>query len=56
MSYVAGYVCCKVQDKIIKSSVNVKEEMALFCFELCGDEDDKHGTEEWTNTIDRGGL
>ena len=56
LCYVAGCVCCKVRDEIIKSSVKDKEELILFCFELCGDEDCKCGMEEWTNLIDRGGL
>ena len=57
LRYITGYVCRKVHGKLAKSSVKDKEEMVLFCVELCGDEEDEHlGTEEWTNTIDRGGL
>ena len=39
----------------LKSSVKDKEEL-LFCFEHCGGKDGECGTEEWTNSIDRGGL
>ena len=56
LRYVAGYVCRKVQSKIAKSKIENREEMLLFCVELCGDEEDDRGTEEWTNRIDRGGL
>lgn len=56
LRYVAGYICRKVQSKLQKSSAKNKEEMVLFCMELCGDEDGDRGTEEWTNAIDRGGL
>ena len=56
LCYVEGYVCRKVRDEIIKSSVKDKEELILFCFELCGDEDCKCSKEEWINLIDRGGL
>ena len=33
-----------------------REEMIQFCVELSGDEDSDRGTEEWTNTLHRGGL
>ena len=56
LRYVSGYVCRKVQQKIGASNLKTREEMIQFCVELSGDEDSDRGTEEWTNTIDRGGL
>ena len=56
LRYFSGYVCRKVQQKIGVSNLKTKEEMIQLCVELCGDEDSDRGTEEWTNTIDRGGL
>ena len=53
LRYVSGYVCHKVQQKIGASNLKTKEQL---CVELSGDEDSDRGTEEWTNTIDRGGL
>lgn len=57
LRYVSSYICHTVQRKITKSSLPHKEEMMLFCDELCGDKgDEKQGAEDWTNAIDQGGL
>ena len=57
LRYVSGYVCCKVQAKIKHSSLAQKDAMILFICDLSGDEwNEEEGTEELTNSIDRGGL
>lgn len=56
LRYVGGYVCRKVWEKLVKSSLSCKEDMLSFIVNMCGDEGDDGGTETWTNDIDRGGL
>ena len=58
LRYIAGYVCRKVQAKLVSAdSLQHKEEMILFMTELSGDEwNEERGSEEWVNAIDRGGL
>ena len=52
LRYVAGYVCCKVREKLESSSHPQKDDM-IFIFNLCGDESDNAS---WCNLVDRGGL
>ena len=56
--YISGYICRKVQNKFASTrALQNKEEMLLFMSELNGDEwNEERGTEEWVNSIDRGGL
>lgn len=57
LRYVSGYVCRKVQVQLKSSSLPNKDDMILFISDLSGDEwDETQGTEEWINSIDRGGL
>lgn len=57
LRYVAGHVCRKVQHQLSKSKVPEREDMVLFIVDLSGDEsDEREGTEQWLNAIDRGGL
>lgn len=59
LRYVAGYVCrkvCKQAEKRNEDS-SLEEEIRIAMVELAGDEQNEEaGTEEWTNSIDRGGL
>lgn len=48
LRYVAGYICKKVKER--------KEDILLSLMELNGDEDGERGTEDWVNSLDRGGL
>ena len=54
--YVAGYVLHKTKNKLEKSSHPLKEAMMVCLMELGGYELEETTTEEWTDTIDRGGL
>ena len=57
LRYVAGYICRNVKEKIEASSLSHKDEMMDCLFHMAGDEEDESaGTEEWLNSIDRGGL
>lgn len=54
LRYVAGYVC---RNKLESSSTPNKDDMILTLFEFRGDGvKKKHDSEEWTNTLDWGGL
>lgn len=58
LHYVAGYVCRKIRHRLESSSHPQREDMILCILELSGDQSDdcEDGSEEWTNSIDRGGL
>jgi hypothetical protein len=53
---VAGYICRKVRKQLEKSKHKNKDDMIFRLMELSGDEEDERGTEDWTNSLDRGGL
>jgi hypothetical protein len=57
--YIAGYVCRKVMDAYLSiDPVNV-HDIILFISEFSGkhvESSDRQETEEWVNSIDRGGL
>jgi len=55
--YVAGYTCRKLYDTIQSSSNPNKNTMILYLSEMAGDDSDVNmGSEDWTNTLDRGGI
>ena len=55
--YVAGYTCRKLHDTIQSSTNPNKNAMILCLSEMTGDDSDVNlGSEDWTNTLDRGGL
>lgn len=57
LRYVAGYVCRKVREKLESSSVPQKNDMIITLMEFRGSGmHSQHECEEWTNSIDRGGL
>ena len=55
LRYVSGYVIHKLRHRFEKSHHPKKTDMILFLFEFAGDELCGN-TEEWINSIDRGGL
>ena len=57
LRYVAGYICRRVRQQLETSTHQYKDDMILCIMELSGDEEDElRGTEDWINSIDRGGL
>lgn len=56
LRYVSGYVCRKVKKQLESSTHKSKDSMILCLTDLYGDEDEERGTEDWTNSLDRGGL
>lgn len=58
LRYVAGYVCRKVRDHLKKSDCKVsnKDSMIQCLEEISGATDEDRDAEEWTRSIDRGGL
>lgn len=53
LRYVAGYVCRKVRKDLGTSKKKNKDEMIFCILELSGDEEnEEHGTEDWTNGLD----
>ena len=57
LRYVAGYVIRKVLEdfKGQNKSFEPSEEVLLL-YSFSGDEDSDGGTEQWTDSVDRGGL
>ena len=57
LRYTAGYVCRKIHDKIMKSSLTRKKDLIITLLEFRGDGlESLHPSEDWTNAVDRGGL
>ena len=57
LRYVCGYVCRKLRIQLESSSRRNKDDLILFIMDMSGDEcDEDRGTEDWINSIDRGGL
>ena len=50
LRYVAGYTI-----RAVKEKENAMEEV-IFIFSMAGDEESGLGTEDWTDSLDRGGL
>jgi hypothetical protein len=57
LRYVAGHVISKIKRNLEQSSDAGKDDQILCLMEMQGEEwDEDRGTEDWINTIDRGGL
>ena len=56
LRYTAGYVIKSLIGKLKRSAHPLKEEMVCCLLELNQTEEDTDGSEDWTKTMDRGGL
>ena len=56
LRYVAGYIIHKVKVQLESSKNPHKDDMIVCLIDMSGYEMNEGGTEDWINSIDRGGL